>query len=113
MNTALLANPSADTAAMRPETRLWLPLLAVSVALVVVHGLGRFAYTPLLPMLVSDGFMGLEQGASIATWNYVGYLLGAVLAIRVHQPEQIRRLLPAALLVNALSTLAQGFTEAG
>ena len=97
--------------AMRSETRMWLPLLAVAIALVVVHGLGRFAYTPLLPMLVGDGFMGLEQGASIATWNYVGYLLGAMLAIRLHQPDEIRRVLPAALLLNALSTVAQGFTD--
>jgi predicted MFS family arabinose efflux permease len=93
------------------DDRPWLPLLAVAVSLVVVHGLGRFAYTPLLPMLVADGFMGLQQGASIATWNYVGYLLGAILAIRLHQPEEIRRVLPVALLVNAASTVAQGFTD--
>lgn len=110
MNTTLAANPSAP-ALMRPETRLWLPLLAVALALTVVHGLGRFAYTPLLPMLVGDGFLGLEQGAAIATWNYVGYLVGAVLAIRLHKPEAIRRVLPAALLVSALTTLAQGFTD--
>lgn len=95
--------------APNPPNRLWIPLLAAAVALVVVHGLGRFAYTPLLPMLVSDGFMGLDAAAAFATWNYVGYLLGAMLAIRLHQPDQIRRILPAALIVNALCTVAQGF----
>lgn len=91
--------------------RLWQPLLAAALAIVVVHGIGRFAYTPLLPMLVGDGFMGLDTGAAIATWNYVGYLLGAMLAIRLHEPEQIRRILPAALVVNAACTVAQGFTD--
>ncbi|MFC5771667.1 YbfB/YjiJ family MFS transporter [Thauera sinica] len=94
-----------------PPGRLWLPLLAAAFALVAVHGIGRFAYTPLLPLLVADGFMGLDAGAAIATWNYVGYLLGAMLAIRLHEPAQIRRILPVALLVNAASTLAQGFTD--
>lgn len=94
-----------------PPGRLWLPLLAAALALVVVHGIGRFAYTPLLPMLVADGFMGLDAGAAFATWNYVGYLLGAMLAIRLHEPAQIRRILPAALLINAACTVALGFTD--
>lgn len=94
-----------------PPARLWLPLLAAALALVTVHGIGRFAYTPLLPLLVGDGFMALDAGATIATWNYVGYLLGAMLAIRMHQPPQIRRILPAALLVNAACTVAQGLTD--
>lgn len=91
--------------------RLWPPLLAAALAIVVAHGIGRFAYTPLLPLLVGDGFLALDAGAAIATWNYVGYLLGAMLAIRLHQPEQIRRILPAALVVNAACTVAQGFTD--
>lgn len=91
--------------------RIWQPLLAAALAIVVVHGVGRFAYTPLLPLLVGDGFMGLDSGAAIATWNYVGYLVGAMLAIRLHQPDQIRRILPTALVVNAVCTVAQGFTD--
>lgn len=93
---------------LTPE-RLWPPLLAAAFALIVVHGLGRFAYTPLLPMLVGDGFMSLDAGAAFATWNYVGYLFGAMLAIRLHRPDQIRRILPLALLISALGTAAQGF----
>lgn len=87
----------------------WVPLLAAAIALAVVHGMGRFAYTPLLPLLVTDGFFSLGDGAHAATLNYVGYLLGAMLAIRLHQPEQIRRLLPVALFISAASTLGQVF----
>lgn len=107
MKTATLATPASPPA----TERIWLPLLAAAAALVVVHGLGRFSYTPLLPMLVQDGFFSLEQGASVATWNYLGYLLGAMLAIRLHQPEQIRRVVPAALVVSALSTIGQALTS--
>lgn len=91
-------------------SRAWVSLLAAGLALVVVHGLGRFAYTPLLPLLVRDGFFGLPAAASMATWNYVGYLLGAMIAIRLHEPAQLRAVMPTALMACALGTLAQGFT---
>ena len=51
-------------------------VLAAAALLLVVHGLGRFIFTPLLPLLVSDGQFSTGQGASLATWNYIGYLLG-------------------------------------
>lgn len=88
-----------------------LALLAGASALVVVHGLGRFAFTPLLPHLIADGLLSLEQGARLATWNYIGYLLGALLALALHAPKRMRIALPLALLLNAALTLAQGFTE--
>jgi predicted MFS family arabinose efflux permease len=88
-----------------------LALLAGASALVVVHGLGRFAFTPLLPHLIADGLLNLEQGARLATWNYVGYLLGALLALALSAPDKMRVALPLALLLNAALTLVQGFTE--
>lgn len=86
-------------------------LLAAALALVVVHALGRFAYTPLLPLLLDDGLFDLAQGARLATWNYLGYLLGALLALSMANPRGLRLGLPAALLVNAGLTLAQVFTR--
>ena len=82
-------------------------LLAAALALVVVHALGRFAYTPLLPLLLDDGLFDLSQGAQLATWNYLGYLLGALLALPMANPRGLRLGLPAALLINAGLTLAQ------
>uniref|UniRef100_UPI0030DBDBB5 YbfB/YjiJ family MFS transporter n=1 Tax=Pseudomonas sp. RL_15y_Pfl2_60 TaxID=3088709 RepID=UPI0030DBDBB5 len=90
-----------------PQRHVILALLAGASALVVVHGLGRFAYTPLLPYLISDGLLTLEQGARVATWNYIGYLIGALLALVLHAPARMRIALPLALLINALLTLAQ------
>lgn len=85
--------------------QLFSVLAAGAVVLLVVHGLGRFIYTPLLPYLVEDGQFDAAGGAAVATWNYLGYLIGAMLAIRWHRIAQIRRLLPAALAVHVLTTL--------
>lgn len=40
-------------------------------------GVGRFVYTPLLPIMVAQAGMTAAQGAVLATANYAGYLLGA------------------------------------
>lgn len=86
-------------------------VVAGALTLLVVHTLGRFIYTPLLPRLIEDGMLTISQGADVATWNYVGYLLGAMLAIRWSKVSQIQRILPKALVLNVLCTLAQTQTE--
>jgi len=96
---------------MSQRPALFPVLLAGATLLLVVHGLGRFVYTPLLPWLVEDGVLTVQQGASIATWNYLGYLIGALLALRWHRVAQIRRSLPWALVLHVVTTLAQTQTE--
>ncbi|MCQ4242690.1 YbfB/YjiJ family MFS transporter [Stutzerimonas stutzeri] len=96
---------------MSHRPALFPTLLAGATLLLVVHGLGRFIYTPLLPWLVEDGLLTIQQGASAATWNYLGYLIGALLAVRWHRVAQIRRSLPWALALHVLSTLAQTQAE--
>ncbi|MCK7543638.1 YbfB/YjiJ family MFS transporter [Marinobacter bryozoorum] len=86
-------------------------VLAGAILLLVVHALGRFIYTPLLPYLVGDGQLTASEGASVATWNYLGYLIGALLAVRWYRPDQIRISLPIAMLVHVITTLAQTQVE--
>lgn len=86
-------------------------LLAGAFVLLVVHTLGRFIYTPMLPHLIADGVLTVKQGADVASWNYLGYLAGALLAMRWHKVSQIRAILPWALAVNVLSTFLQTQTE--
>lgn len=94
---------------LQPSTRQ--AVIAAAALLLVVHGLGRFIFTPLLPLLVSDGQFNTGQGASLATWNYVGYLAGALIAIRWHRPAQIYRSVPLALAVHCITLIGLGITD--
>ncbi len=99
-----------STASHQPSSHWW-PIIAAAVSLIVVHGFGRFVYTPLLPLLVDDGLITLSQAASLATWNYVGYLSGAMLALFLYQRGHGRITLALMLTSNALITLLQVFVS--
>ena len=60
---------------------------------------------------MEDGLLTVQEGASIASWNYLGYLIGALLAVRWHRVAQIRRSLPWALALHVLSSLLQTQAE--
>lgn len=53
--------------------------LAGLVSLAVAMGIGRFAFTPLLPMMLNDGVVDLPAASWLASANYLGYMLGAML----------------------------------
>ncbi|RJF87294.1 YbfB/YjiJ family MFS transporter [Oleomonas cavernae] len=55
--------------------------LTGALALAVAMGIGRFAFTPLLPMMLADKLVDLPGGGWLATANYLGYLLGALLCM--------------------------------
>lgn len=57
----------------------WAIALAGLVALAVAMGIGRFAFTPLLPMMLHDGVVDLRSASWLASANYFGYMLGALL----------------------------------
>lgn len=67
----------------------WAIAMAGLVCLATAMGIGRFAFTPLLPMMLSDGVIDLLGASVLASANYLGYLLGAVLC--TFQPWLWRR----------------------
>ena len=90
-----------------------LHLFASFIALVMAMGIGRFSLTPQLPHLISEGQIDLTGAGLIAASNYLGYLIGALDAIRARRPAQVRnRLLSGLWLCVGLTFVsfwAQGF----
>lgn len=85
------------------------PLIRLSacfVALMMAMGIGRFALTPQMPHLLSEGQFDLTAAGLIAAANYLGYLLGAVDAMFAHRPQQVQRRLHGGLWLCVLLTLA-------
>ena len=81
------------------------------VALAVAMGIGRFAFTPILPMMLDDGGITLAQGGWLASANYAGYLAGALFAMR--SPMRAQLAIRAGLVLisasTALAALSPGF----
>jgi MFS family permease len=96
---------------MPPQSSASAPFLSKSffvlvsgiLAMALATGIGRFGYTPLLPVMQAEtGASALVMGA-IATANYVGHLVGAVMAARVAGDAARHRLLFWGLAVTAFS----------
>ncbi|MGG5819507.1 YbfB/YjiJ family MFS transporter [Falsiroseomonas sp. HW251] len=91
--------PSAN-----PLPPTWLVVGGGIVALAAAMGVGRFAFTPLMPLMMRDGTLSAAAGAEWAAANYVGYLIGALTASWFSRDP--RRGVQLSLVGVALTTLA-------
>jgi MFS family permease len=83
--------------------------LAGLLALAVAMGVGRFAYTPLLPLMQRDAGLSIVTGSWLASANYLGYIVGALSAAWL--PGNRLRWITAGLIATAVLTAAMGFTQ--
>jgi len=72
--------------ARRPSLSITAVCAIATTALAVAMGIGRFAFTPLLPLMIRDGSLAPSAGAWLAASNYLGYLAGALTASRLGLP---------------------------
>lgn len=87
--------------------QLWLGMLT----LFIVMAIGRFAYTPILPFMQVSGHMDSTQAGFLATINYLGYLIGAIIPMwLIFKSKAID--LKIYLLINIMTTILMGVTEA-
>jgi predicted MFS family arabinose efflux permease len=87
----------------------WIIAIAGLIALALAQGIGRFAFTPILPMMQEDAGLSIAEGGWLAAANYLGYLAGALWAMV--QRARSDRAIRAALAVTSAATLAMGFAE--
>jgi MFS family permease len=85
---------------------VWRLALPGFAAILVGVGMGRFAYTAVIPVMVADGWLSLPAAANVGAGNMVGYLVGALTAHRIAAFAGPVRVLRAALLLCVVATLA-------
>lgn len=81
------------------------------LAMMAAMGIGRFVYTPILPIMVDD--LGLEaaQAGMVASINFLGYLIGAMIAATSWLRGSRRVWLLGSLMASALTTVVMGFAD--
>jgi len=79
------------------------------VSLAIAMGIGRFVFTPLLPLMRDEGRVTIADAGLIASVHFLGYLLGALFA--AHLTRSPRRTFQVSLMTIALATLGMGLTD--
>ena len=84
---------------------------AGALTLAVAMGIGRFIYTPILPAMIEAQVLNRSEAGLVASFNYVGYLLGAMAASLSLLGGNRKVWLLAALIANAATTYLMARTE--
>ena len=74
--------------------------------LAVAIGIGRFAFTPILPMMQEDYDVSLRLAGWLASANYIGYFLGALSAVWLRYSAPVMIFFALALI--AITTIGMG-----
>lgn len=102
-----LARPQNNSAAFRA-------VIAAVLAILVGIGLSRFAYSPLIPAVIQEGWFSPSDAAYLGAANLAGYLIGALggrrLAAWSSPTSALRLLMLSASLAFVASAFPISFT---
>ena len=86
----------------------WRISLGGLLTLAVAVGIGRFLYTPILPSMIADLGFSKTQAGWIASANYFGYLVGALVASSPKLRGSRRFWMIVGLFLSGMTTAAIG-----
>jgi predicted MFS family arabinose efflux permease len=87
--------------------------IAGALSLAVAMGIGRFGFTPLVPLMTRDAGLTLDAAGWIAAGNYAGYLVGAFSAHRIPMSSKSLAVLSLLLTVVFTGVMAAPLGTAG
>src|SRR5690554_1739947 len=73
--------------------------------------IARFSYTPLLPVMQDQTWIGDAEGGWMAAINYAGYMCGALLAASLSDLQLKDRLYRIGLIMAVVTTAGMALTE--
>lgn len=86
-------------------------LTAGLLSLILMLGIARFAYTPLLPIMMDQTALGDAMGGWLATINYMGYMSGALIAASISNLQLKDTLYRIGLVVALITTAGMALSE--
>lgn len=86
-------------------------MIAGLFSLVLTMGVARFAYTPLLPIMLDETFLNDASGGWLATINYLGYMTGAIIAASISDLTLKDQLYRWGLVIAIISTIGMALAE--
>ena len=94
------------------ELKKQLQLAIVGICIVAITGgLGRFAYTPIIPYMQSSLSLTSTDIGIIASSNYFGYLIGSMIPLFFAFENRQKLTLYLSVIISILSLGLMGFTE--
>lgn len=89
----------------------YLFLIGGMFSLIIAMGIGRFAYTPILPLMQNDISFSNTVAGYLASSNYAGYLAGAIITGIIPLKKYRTVTLRMSLIVSILTTALMGLTN--
>lgn len=84
-------------------------LLAGIFSIIVGIGVARFAFTSLLPSMLDD-FLSITNAGLFASFNYAGYLSGAIFSIFIKDINSKVKFFRIGIVLSVLTTLVLATT---
>lgn len=94
---------------MKPDNSPLRTALVGFAIFTISMGIGRFAFTPILPVMQTEGLLSISGAGALASVHFIGYAMGALLAGRLSSSP--RTTLFTSLVVIGLATILMGLSS--